>query len=471
MDLSTAFDAHVIHLAFVLGVVVSVAFYDRSHLSTGSVVVPGYLGLCVGAPATLAVTLVNALAMFVVVHRILPRFVILSREAKFHGVLLGSVLVQFAWSSLLPEGAAAQSGALQSVGFLIPGLIAHDLNRQGATKTMLSIGVCSTIVGAAVVLASFASSGAPPSLSARPPEGVLSVGREFVPFVILLGTTAAISLQRNYGARCGGFVGSAYLGLIVLDPFQVLYLAGTATVTHAFVTRVLMPRMVVFGRRKFAAMLLFGCWFAWAGVLVLQGLLDAPVASRWVWTAPPFVGVVLAGLLANDMERASPRHVLLGTGMATILVLSGALLLAECTGDARPALIALLGLAFAASLAVVFGPDLGRLWRALEPAVALPARGALPAPIPSLRLPALGLAALLAVVLFVGPRHAGMPGSAEAALVEHRQSQLDARPWVESLPFARLSGPQVSGPWAEFLVPILADVANVLVPPYLLERE
>ena len=77
--------------------------------------------------------------------------------------------------------------------------------------------------------------------------------------------------------------------------------------------------------------------------------------------------------------------------------------------------------------------------------------------------------ALLAVVLFVGPRHTGLPGSAEAALVDH--SQVTGRSWADSLPFARLPGPRVSAPWTELLVPILTDVASVLAPTYLLERE
>ncbi len=465
MDPIAVFDANVVHLAFVLGVVVSVAFYDRSHLSTGSVVVPGYLGLCVAAPATLVATLANAVLIFVVVHRILPRFVILSREAKFHGVLLGSVLVQVAWT-WLASGGDRLPDALQSVGFLIPGLIAHDLNRQGSLKTLASIGACSAVVAAGVVLASLAGTGEPPRLPAQAPQGVLSVGRELVPFVILLGTTAAVALQRNYGARCGGFVGSAYLGLIVLDPFQVLYLAGTAIVTHAFVTRFLKPHMVVFGRRKFASMLLFGCWFAWAGVLAMQALLDVPVATRWVWTAPPFVGVVLAGLLANDMERAGPRQVLLGTGMATILVLSGALLLAEATGSARPPVVALLGLAFAASLAVVFGPDLLRLWRALEPQAP---RERVPATSRGLRLPALGLAALLAVPLALSPRVAGLTGHAEAALVEHgrrRTAELEG-PWGDRI--ARRAAAGALAVRSAHLVPLLVDLAGVLVPSTLPE--
>ncbi|NIQ31140.1 MAG: hypothetical protein GTN89_12380, partial [Acidobacteria bacterium] len=39
------FTADVVRLAFVLGVITSVLLYERRHVTTGSIVVPGYIAV------------------------------------------------------------------------------------------------------------------------------------------------------------------------------------------------------------------------------------------------------------------------------------------------------------------------------------------------------------------------------------------------------------------------------------------
>ena len=104
---------------------------------------------------------------------------------------------------------------------------------------------------------------------------------------------------------------------------------------------VLKPFMIVFGRRKFAVVLMTGSVLSWTtleaaghwlpGVLSLDGL---PIAVLFV-----------PALLANDMERTSIPEVLVGTTVAaaatvsTIVVLMGLVDFQPRPGWAMPAML------------------------------------------------------------------------------------------------------------------------------------
>ena len=75
------FGAEVVRLAFVAGVVVSLAFYQRTHLTTGSIVVPGYVGLFLFLPLTVVATFVNALTTYWVVNKVIRKRVLSRRSA------------------------------------------------------------------------------------------------------------------------------------------------------------------------------------------------------------------------------------------------------------------------------------------------------------------------------------------------------------------------------------------------------
>ena len=55
-----AYDTELVRLAILLGVVVSMLFYDRYGVTTGGAVVPGYLALFVSRPSHIVVTVVMA---------------------------------------------------------------------------------------------------------------------------------------------------------------------------------------------------------------------------------------------------------------------------------------------------------------------------------------------------------------------------------------------------------------------------
>src|SRR6266568_2322017 len=110
----------VLQTAVFIGIGVSMLWYERSLLSPGGVVVPGYVALfLLLRPEVVAYTLAVALA----------------------------AAVEFAlgpFSGLDP--------GFQVIGFIIPGLIANEIVRQRLVPTLSTLGIVAAITAGATIL-------------------------------------------------------------------------------------------------------------------------------------------------------------------------------------------------------------------------------------------------------------------------------------------------------------------------------
>ena len=88
------FHTDVVRLAFLAGVVASIFLYEKSHLTTGSIVVPGYIALFLAQPFVIGATFLNALLSWWIVNRLLPRWFLLYGRTKFTVLALISISLQ-----------------------------------------------------------------------------------------------------------------------------------------------------------------------------------------------------------------------------------------------------------------------------------------------------------------------------------------------------------------------------------------
>ena len=133
-----------IYQAIGIGMVVSFAFYEIVGLSPGGVVVPGYIALFLDQPTRILVTLLVALLTYFAVI-ILSNYIILYGRRRF----LTMVLIGFLLKWLIEEIIIKMpiSGIeLRSIGYIIPGLIANEMRRQGIFPTIYSLAIVSIIV-------------------------------------------------------------------------------------------------------------------------------------------------------------------------------------------------------------------------------------------------------------------------------------------------------------------------------------
>jgi poly-gamma-glutamate biosynthesis protein PgsC/CapC len=134
-------------LSIGIGLIVGLIFVSLLGLSTGGMVVPGYFALEMGAPDRVIVTLIISVIIFAIV-RLLSKFMIIYGRRRIAitvllsfvlGTLCNAFLAQYLTSSFY-------SDQVQVIGYIIPGLIALSIDRQGLIETIGSLLIASIVI-------------------------------------------------------------------------------------------------------------------------------------------------------------------------------------------------------------------------------------------------------------------------------------------------------------------------------------
>lgn len=140
-----------------LGLVVSLVFTEILGLAAGGLVVPGYIALYLNQPLRVLATVVAALLTYSVV-RLLGQFILLYGRRTLVFCVLAGFLFGYLTRYFLIFNAAFGVGLdaqlLQSIGYIIPGLIAYWMMRQGIAETLCTMIMAAFIVRLALVVAS-----------------------------------------------------------------------------------------------------------------------------------------------------------------------------------------------------------------------------------------------------------------------------------------------------------------------------
>lgn len=131
------------HEVVLVGVALSLLFSELTGLSPAGLVVPGYIALSLQTPGRVLYTLLIALLAWGVA-RLLARWMILYGRRRFAVLILLSFLLNalIVGSGVLPYDPGM-------IGVLVPGIIANEVEKQGALKSLLSLAV---VVGILVLL-------------------------------------------------------------------------------------------------------------------------------------------------------------------------------------------------------------------------------------------------------------------------------------------------------------------------------
>jgi hypothetical protein len=108
--------------------------------------------------------------------------------------------------------------------------------------------------------------------------------------------------------------------MFMADPYQVLVAFTIAFVTFLVVRYGLMNVLILFGRRKFSAMLLTSSMLSWTLLWAGPTFLSARVTNHLDLASMALTPLFVPGLLANDMDRTSPLRVVAGCGLAAAFV-------------------------------------------------------------------------------------------------------------------------------------------------------
>src|SRR5712692_5353014 len=141
----------VLQTAVFVGIAVSMFWYERSLLSPGGVVVPGYVALfLLLRPEIVAYTLGIALATAALM-RYASRFTILFGRRRFAITMLAAMSLSIAIELIVGPFTGLDPG-FQVIGFIIPGLIANEVLRQRVVPTLSTLGIVSAITAGITIL-------------------------------------------------------------------------------------------------------------------------------------------------------------------------------------------------------------------------------------------------------------------------------------------------------------------------------
>jgi poly-gamma-glutamate biosynthesis protein PgsC/CapC len=252
---------------------------------------------------------------------------------------LGFVSVVYAIAQVrlgLPPLATAVYG----IGFVLPGLIAHDMFRQGPLKTLSILAAAIAVVAAILfILVTLADLG-PPRVLPPPLHGVVARGydEELLLPAVVVSVVAGLVIFRGLGLRTGGFVTAAYLALVAPDPRDLAFTAAIALTTYLIVSRLLTDRLLLFGRRKVAMMLLVASVLAWTTELAVVAVSGGGYQP---WQAFNAITLMVPGLIANDMQRQGVERTAWGIAIAILSVIAMMNLLTGALDFLNPYLSAL----------------------------------------------------------------------------------------------------------------------------------
>jgi poly-gamma-glutamate biosynthesis protein PgsC/CapC len=313
------YSPELIRLAIVLGVVVSMIFYEKVQLTTGGAIVPAYMAISLPHPLMILSTVAAGVAAWGVTNVWLPKRKILYGRRKFDVELL--VGLGFVAAGTIASGVLGSYSplllSLSGIGFLIPGIIAHDMGRQGPKRTLQALAATTLILALMVYVLEEVLQviQAVPQSDAAQLAPVLGYPREFIIVAVVASVFLGMLLFDRLDIRAGGFVTGAYLALVGPRWPELAFALVSAVVTYFIVVRLLMPNLLLFGRRKLATMILVAALVTWTGELVVMQLTNQSFVP---WRGLTVVTLMIPALLANDAQRQGWEKTLWGSALSGV---------------------------------------------------------------------------------------------------------------------------------------------------------
>lgn len=137
--------------ALMIGVVISLLLTELVGLSAGGIIVPGYVALLLDRPAALAGFVIVALASYGVVVGLSTQLMLYGTRRFTVAVLVGLAFSMAAqWTAPMFTSNYVEWAGL---GFIVPGLLANQFDRQGILPTLLMLAIAAAIVRVILVVA------------------------------------------------------------------------------------------------------------------------------------------------------------------------------------------------------------------------------------------------------------------------------------------------------------------------------
>ncbi|EKD50011.1 MAG: capsule biosynthesis protein [uncultured bacterium] len=141
----------ILTLSIGLGLAIGLTFAELFGIAAGGMVVPGYIALNLSHPLDVAMTIFTAMLTYWVVKSLSP-FVFLYGRRRTALMILMGYLVGIGIHYFFPTTALLFGIDFQVIGFIIPGLLAIWMDRQGFAETISMLLIVAVIIRLVLIL-------------------------------------------------------------------------------------------------------------------------------------------------------------------------------------------------------------------------------------------------------------------------------------------------------------------------------
>ncbi|MBL9161538.1 MAG: poly-gamma-glutamate biosynthesis protein PgsC [Planctomycetaceae bacterium] len=143
-----------------IGLAVSLMFSEMFGLAAGGMVVPGYIALYLNRPIDIALTLAASFVTYLVVHSLSTFIIIYGKRRTVLMIIVGYLVrgamtqIPFYSSEFLYQLSTKSPipAEWEPIGYVIPGLIAIWMDRQGVLETLSALVTSAVVVRLVLML-------------------------------------------------------------------------------------------------------------------------------------------------------------------------------------------------------------------------------------------------------------------------------------------------------------------------------
>lgn len=134
-----------LHKAIGISIILGFLFSEFLGIATGGLVSAGYMAFFMASPARIISTLVLSMVIYFLTI-LLQKFIIIYGRRRFMVVVLLSLIGTWLVEQVFFKYLGFIGQDVRMVGFIIPGLIANDMFKQGVVKTLAAVTILSVII-------------------------------------------------------------------------------------------------------------------------------------------------------------------------------------------------------------------------------------------------------------------------------------------------------------------------------------
>ncbi|MEZ5327866.1 MAG: poly-gamma-glutamate biosynthesis protein PgsC [Verrucomicrobiales bacterium] len=135
-----------------VGLVVSLLFAEFFGFKAGGLVVPGYFAVFTFQPVSILLTLGISVVTYLVMRLVASIIIVYGKRRTALAILTGYVLGVIFREVAGDQISGLAGGEYQVIGFIIPGLIALWMDRQGVLETVTSLATVSMVTRLMLIL-------------------------------------------------------------------------------------------------------------------------------------------------------------------------------------------------------------------------------------------------------------------------------------------------------------------------------